>query len=313
MSREIAPLLSTDDEASVGPETEEALETAVEIQPVAEPDVGQQLRAARKARGISVSDAAKSLKLSPWQVEALEADDWSSLPCNTIIRGFVRNYARLLNLNSDSLMTALDRLQMPQPPELKMPAGTPVSLPQEGTVDRRDYARVLVGLIVLALAVVAYFFVPVELWQSTLASLKAATQSSKVVAKNVAVPAADEIKTPDAPVVPAVTSERPETTDEPVAPAQSLPAVEPTPASPPSSGNGLKFNFAQPSWVEVRDRNGQVIFSQLSQAGSQQEIEGEPPFALVIGNSTHVTLQYKGKVVDFPRRSKDDVARLTLE
>ena len=78
--------------------------------------------------------------------------------------------------------------------------------------------------------------------------------------------------------------------------------------------NGLKFGFDPPSWVEVRDRSGQVIFSQFCSAGSQREIEGQPPFALVVGNSSHVTLLYNGKAVDLSKhRSKDDVARLTLE
>lgn len=63
----------------------------------------------------------------------------------------------------------------------------------------------------------------------------------------------------------------------------------------------------------MRDRTGQIIFSQLSQAGSQRDIEGQPPFVLVVGNAAHVTLQYKGKAIDLSKRSKDDVARLTLD
>jgi cytoskeleton protein RodZ len=42
---------------------------------------------------------AQSLKLGPRQVAALENEDWQSLPGNTMIRGFVRNYARLLNID----------------------------------------------------------------------------------------------------------------------------------------------------------------------------------------------------------------------
>ena len=80
-----------------------------------------------------------------------------------------------------------------------------------------------------------------------------------------------------------------------------------------SATKSLIFSFSEPSWVEVRDRTGQVVFSQLNQPGSRPEIPGEPPFALVIGNASHVTLHYKGEAVDLSKRSKDDVARLTLE
>ena len=80
-----------------------------------------------------------------------------------------------------------------------------------------------------------------------------------------------------------------------------------------ASASVLKFSFAQPSWVEVRDRNGQIIFSKKNDGGTEREVEGQPPFAVIIGNAGHVTLQYKGKTVDLSKRSKEDVARLTLE
>lgn len=276
------------------------------------PSVGQQLRAAREARGLAVTDIAKKLKLSFRQVEALESDDWSRLPCNTIIRGFVRNYARLMDLNSDLLMVALDRLHMPQSPDLEMPAGTNVSLPQDGKVARRDYVRVFSGLILLVLAVLAYFFFSQEMWLSTLSKLKSAAQFREPAVESVVPPKTEEAKPP----VPAAVL--PETTVLPevsvsVSPAQSQSASPPVSALPTASGNGLMLNFTQPSWVEVRDRSGEIIFSQLSQAGTQREIEGRPPFVLVIGNATHVSLRYKGKPVDLSRRSKDDVARVTVE
>ena len=63
----------------------------------------------------------------------------------------------------------------------------------------------------------------------------------------------------------------------------------------------------------MKDKSGQVVFSQLSPAGSLREVSGQPPFSVVVGNAGNVTLQYKGKDVDLTKRSKDDVARLILE
>ena len=142
--------------------------------------VGRQLKDARLAKSLSANDVAKALKLSLRQVEAIEADDWKSLPCNTIIRGFVRNYARLLGLDAHQLMTELDRVTLPPTAELQVSAGTPVSMPSEGRVDRRDFVRVVFGLVVLLLAVAAYFFVPQDLWQSAVSTLKSATQAAAV-------------------------------------------------------------------------------------------------------------------------------------
>ena len=303
MSGTIVPQRVADDEVRVGSEVAAATQAVLDKSAESMASVGQQLQKARLAKGLTADEVAKALKLSPRQVVAMEDDNWSSLPCNTIIRGFVRNYARLLGLNADSLMGQLDPLTLPQGPELEVTVGTPVSMPAEGRVDRRDFARVLSGLLVLVLAVAAYFFFPQELWLSTLSALKTATQPDEVVVEKAAA--------------------EPEATAAPEAapvPAEALPAaVQPaaTPAAPPApattSANVLKFSFAQPSWVEVRDRSGQVIFSKKNDAGTVREVEGQPPFAVVVGNAGQVTLQYKGKAVDLSKRSKEDVARLTLE
>ena len=60
------------------------------------------LRAAREAAGLSLDEVAQQLKLAPRQVRALEEDDFGVLPGRTFVRGFVRNYARLLNLDADA-------------------------------------------------------------------------------------------------------------------------------------------------------------------------------------------------------------------
>ena len=307
MSGEILPAHALDDQAQAGLEMNVNPQASAETLTSLGVSVGQQLRAAREARGLVVADVAKAIKLGPRQVVAIEADDWPSLPCTTIIRGFVRNYARLLELNPDLLMSKLDGMKMPQAPELELSVGSPVNIPQEGKVDRREYVRVLSGLIVLILAVLAFFFLPQEFLNTVLSTLKTPAQSREVAAEKVLVPGSDAAKSSDVAVAAPATSVLPGGSV--VLPLQSAPVS----ASNLTSANALQFRFAQPSWVEVRDRSGQIIFSQLSQADSQREIEGQPPFALVIGNASHVTLKYKGKTVDLSLRSKDDVARLTLE
>ena len=283
-------------------------------------NVGLQLRTARESKGFSVDEVASVLKLSPRQVEALEANDWSRLP-KTIIRGFVRNYARFVGLDVVSLMAALDGMAMPQGPELKVHIGAPVSMPKEGGADRKDYARVFAGLIILLLAIFAYYLVPAETWRTTLDSIKELVQRNQKAAK----PAADLVKdagtvaATDADVIPpaSVPAPVPDAPESPASPSQSVSSSPEAPkpmASPASSsGEALVFAFSQPSWVEVRDRSGQIVFSQLSEAGTRREVTGQPPFSLVVGNASHVTLQYRGNPVDLSKRSKEDVARLTLQ
>ena len=74
-------------------------------QPVA--NVGTALREAREAMGLSVHDIANRIKFAPRQVEALEANDFANLPQATFLRGFVRSYARVLQLDEAALIAAL--------------------------------------------------------------------------------------------------------------------------------------------------------------------------------------------------------------
>ncbi len=91
--------------------------------PARDDSAGTRLRNARNAAGLSIDAVAQQLKLAPRQVRALEEDDFPQLPGRTFIRGFVRNYARLLRLDADALLASL-----PEPalaPSLDRPSLAP--------------------------------------------------------------------------------------------------------------------------------------------------------------------------------------------
>jgi cytoskeleton protein RodZ len=96
-----------------------------DIPPTAAPDievpafsVGAALREARERAGLSVEDVANRLKFAPRQITALEQDDFANLPETAFVRGFVRSYARMLQLDEARLLAAL--------PGAPAPAAAPV-------------------------------------------------------------------------------------------------------------------------------------------------------------------------------------------
>ena len=290
--------------------------------------VGGCLKAAREAKGLSLAEVARTLKLSVHQIESMEADEWSRLPCTTIIRGFVRNYARLVNVDSEPLMQQLGAARLPESPQLQMPTGTPVRMGDERRVDRRDYVRIVAGLVILLCALGTYFFLPDELLRSTVEAVKAATRSkttesdeasgrSKDAPPEAAEKAADKAAEASRTLVPSpVVLAEPSPVPQSASPVNSPVPAAPAQAAPlaaPAGGDALRFAFSKPSWVEVRDKTGQIIFSQLSPGGTERVVEGTPPFAVVVGNAGFVTLTYKGQNIDLSKRSKDDVARLNLD
>lgn len=258
---------------------------------------------------MTVADAAQSLKLGPRQVEALEAEDWLSLPGNTMIRGFVRNYARLLSLDPDELMRELDAAHLQRTVELDVSAGTTATLPPTvRRVERRDYLAISAGLILLVLAGLAYYYVPADFWQSQMATW-IGSRSAPPAPVVPPVRAPGEVVAPKGAAGESVTVlTAPNATVLSEAPAARSPAG----ASPATAG-GLKLGFAQPAWAEVRDGRGQIVFSGVSPAGSRRDVAGQPPFSLVLGNATQVSVEYQGKVVDLAPHINGDVARLTVE
>ncbi|MDA0189024.1 MAG: DUF4115 domain-containing protein [Proteobacteria bacterium] len=299
------------------------------------PGLGQMLREARERKGLSLGDVAQTLKLGVRQIQAIEADDWLSLPGQTFVKGFVRNYARLLGLDPAEVARELDRSFVSQPVTLDISPGTNESLPQAGQPYKRDILAVTAGVVLVVLALLAYMFASASVIDRLTESW--ATLRGLVVPTPSAQPAGPA---EPASLAPAVSPEVPSAGPAPLAPAAtgqpaspaggtgeaSVSAASPVPVAPPAQpaaaaalpvagaeNTGVHLTFAQPSWVEIRDGSGQIVFSQLNPAGTQRYVEGQPPLTLVIGNATHVTVKYKGQPVALTQRSKDDVARLTLE
>ena len=71
---------------------------------------GGALRTARESQNLSIQDIASRLRLGPKQIEALETDNFAALPEPTIVRGFIRNYAKQLKINAEPLLDAYNVL-----------------------------------------------------------------------------------------------------------------------------------------------------------------------------------------------------------
>jgi cytoskeleton protein RodZ len=230
------------------------------------------------------------LKLSVRQVEALERDDYSGFTGPVFVHGFIRNYAKLLNLDPDPLIRAADQILNPPAPASEQVAAAASPL----VVRRPKIGMVPVVSAGAAVAVVV-----------AVAVLVGSRSGSK--------PA------PEEPVIAAVEpAARPKEHAPTAKPAAALPAARPAAAgnaaaAEPGERATLRMVFDQESWVEIKDRNGNTIFGQLSPAGSRRSVSGEPPFEVVVGNAAGVRLTYKDETVDLSAHTQVDVARLTLE
>ncbi len=116
---------------------------------------GRQLRQAREARGLSEKEAAVKLHLHQRIVTWLEADEFDQLPSPIYVRGYLRNYARLLGLDPEKVVSAYDGSDS-EYPELKPPLTAPS---QASSSDRPVKAVTYLVTLVLVLLLLAW-------WQS---------------------------------------------------------------------------------------------------------------------------------------------------
>lgn len=67
--------------------------------------IGEYLRRTRLARGLDISDISQSLHIRRDYLEAIEHDDWDKLPGEVYGIGFLRSYARHLDVDADALVS----------------------------------------------------------------------------------------------------------------------------------------------------------------------------------------------------------------
>jgi cytoskeleton protein RodZ len=99
---------------------------------------GALLRAARESAGMTIDAVAQHLKLAPRQVKAIEDGDYEGLPGRTFIRGFVRNYARLVHLDPEQVLSALPGAA--SAPALEVPTLSPTA-PTIGELPTTEHSR----------------------------------------------------------------------------------------------------------------------------------------------------------------------------
>lgn len=297
------------------PLVEPPIEEDGSVAPVKVPSVGEQLRAAREKKNWQVLDIAQTLKLGTRQVEALENGDWSQLPGHTFIRGFVRNYARLVGLDPAVLMTQLEGLLEKPANSLALPESKPANMtsvsPGSG---RRDRMVALSGVLLALLAALIYLLLPGDLGQWRDDALAWVDALSRNAAPQPAPPAPEPALPPGATVQQVINPQAetpPETTT--AATTEAGKPVDPVSGVTTAAKANLRFVIEKDSWVEVRDRADNVVFSQRILAGNEQLVEGAGPFSVVLGYAPGVKLYWRGQAVDLQVHTRGDVARLLLE
>lgn len=299
---------------------------------------GGALNQARQVQGLSVQDVASKLRLSPKQIEAIEADDFAKLPESTIVRGFIRNYAKLLKINAEPLLDAYSVI-VPTSVQYQLTVKPTSNMQVTGGDKPKPSSYILVGFVLL-MALGAWLFYQnyvqkpspikpsatvedMDLEPLPEAALPAAERAAELQASTeLTLPAPADVlpATPadaNAPVGAAPVNPAPAiAADAALAASPTVAVPTETAALPEAATNGLaklEFNANQETWVSVIDAEGKTVYDKIIFAGSRESIEAKPPLNVTVGNAGATSLNMNGKPVDLAPHSRNNIARIKLE
>lgn len=279
--------------------------------------VGQLLAQTREAQDLSLQQVANELKLSVSFVKAIEAEQCSSLPDVAFVRGYVRNYARLLGLSKEQTQQVVAHFESIMAPAKEIAPGAPVVAPK---TQGPRWWRLLWLIAVVAIIGQTYY-----MWQNS-----AAPSGEKEAPLPKAETLAPEKEmqqemgpTPEASLEEEPLSESADMAEEAPAIIEATPdpqdiAVDQNDADEADSlieeqnepQAALVLTFADECWLSVTDSTGRALFSGTKQGGEELALEGQAPYRFVFGNGAALeSMQIAGEEQALPERRAGQVWR----
>lgn len=293
---------------------------------------GERCRKAREAQGMTQAQAAQRLHLSLTYLQSLDADDYERLPEATFVKGYLRNYARLLGLPADEIANTFQ--QMVNDDALDKPLQLP-SLAPPPSAWRKPV------LIALALAVLISLLW--ALWPASgeLPALPGKDPAPEQGAEpqsmdnaldaqpaERAIEGADGMGAEDAQATAGLDGEgiTGDGMQDGMAAAGAASGSQGAQSedsqvqgsdegSSMLAANGLDrllLSFTSNCWIKVTDATGRTLRQGEQSGGASLMLDGEAPFSLTLGNAGAVDeLLVNGSAVTLPTDSPGKVVRIS--
>ncbi len=274
------------------------------------PSVGSYLRELRTQRGISLEEIARFSRVLGGYLEALEADQFSTLPAPVFTKGFIRAYCQALGVPPDEALALYEHHDSDASEEKPAPGpGRPAqnlaeATPRREAATHRNRGPVFAGFVMLVVLGVALF--AMTRW------LQPAPESRSV--ESAAAPAGPQAS---APAGPPPRLSAPVQTPVAAAPPWAAAATPPSrPEAPPpvvgvTAPYRLVARTSERTWLRVRTGDGRSSEENIP-AGETREWVSNRPFVLAIGNAGGVALELNGRRIPKLGPSGAVIERLVL-
>ncbi len=280
--------------------------------------IGALLINARTKASLNQADIAEQINLPKKIIQALESDDYASLPEATYIRGYLRNYARVVGINSEGLVKLYDDQHYLKP------------VIEESRKSRQSYDPAIIWstaavLSILAGLVITWWFdnYPAQNSTEQLAVNDSIAEEVFTAAKTTNDQQHESSLTDDYIVSEIEKSLSSSASSEPsnneqvninneeVISAVQQEAMEEASRNPNlvtslDRVQVLTVTYTEKSWTEIRDADSNILMQGLIEPGVVRNLSGKPPFEIFLGNAPGVVIEVNGLYFDHSGYSRSN-------
>jgi cytoskeleton protein RodZ len=281
-------------------------------------ELGDLLTRAREELSLSQKDISSRLNLNEQIIAALDSNDLDKLPAPTYVRGYIRSYARVVNLDADRLIGIYEGIAE-APPEI-LPDVKPAV--QASSRDKPVKAVTYLVTFTLVFLLIAWwqgqYIVNPGFFSFNMKTSEGGKYPGGLTytydvfnhPETLEVPEVDELELDELINMEIVDLDESEDIlsidDSPILDAE-------TNLTSPANPDTLKLELSAESWVEVFDASGERLYRDLAKPGEIISITGTAPLSVKLGNARAVSVSFNGETFDTSEYTKAGVARFLLE
>jgi cytoskeleton protein RodZ len=294
---------------------------------------GFRLRRAREVCELSREDVATHLKLSVEKIEGLEQGEVESIAAPVFVAGYLRSYARLVNLSGDEIVAdfkALTAMESPSVDPTSGPAandygqvGKASSLNMSLSGNSGIAGTLIVGTVVVLLVIAGYVYftgggeiftknnddIDVSsgkvLLQDTLPEILEPTKLAPINSSSGKKELPKKVTKAAIPA-PFSASSNEETSASVQAGSQSSDKLQ------SAKSSELILYFTEDSWVDVKDSQNIRLLYRIGKEGMSHTVTGLAPFNVRLGFVNGVNIVYNGESYDLSRFENRKSARFKI-
>ncbi|MBI5587297.1 MAG: DUF4115 domain-containing protein [Deltaproteobacteria bacterium] len=270
---------------------------------------GEYLKREREQRRVHLSKIAESTRVPLKFLEALEADDFETLPHPTFVKGYIKSYCKILGLDETDavlryelfLRERTDKTQEPEPAreEKKTPLGVFAAARKSERSPETRSGPFSARSVVIAAAVIAVVAVIYSITSKRPVKPVAEVKNTAPAA------VAQNAKATEAPASSQGAAEKPADTAKPA-------AFGPSDKTEPAANvkHVLTASASEISWIKVSIDNEEP-FDVVLRAGERVSWRADRVFNIVVGNAAGVSVNFDGEQMTNLGAS-GEVVKLTL-